>query len=124
MCMSVISGALVNLAGDGRVTGSGFIVDTQGHIITNNHVASEHGKPAITFSDRRRISIGKLVGAFAAGDIAMIQVTIYTERCVQPVELGDSGSKVGQVPSRWVARWPRADCHPRALFRRLTRSDR
>ncbi|MBA3944040.1 MAG: trypsin-like peptidase domain-containing protein [Herpetosiphonaceae bacterium] len=88
-------GALVNLS-DGQVTGSGFIVDTQGHIITNNHVASNLQQITITFSDRTS-GVGKLVGAFAAGDIAVIQAD-HIPNGVQPVELGDSGNlKVGQI---------------------------
>ncbi len=88
-------GALVNLS-DGQVTGSGFIIDTQGHIITNNHVASNLQQITITFSDRTS-GVGKVVGAFAAGDIAVIQAD-HIPNGVQPVELGDSGNlKVGQI---------------------------
>ncbi len=88
-------GALVNLT-DGRVTGSGFVVDAQGHIITNNHVASELQEIVITFADRSTAQ-GRLVGSFELGDIAVVQADRLPDG-LQPAELGDSGTlQVGQL---------------------------
>lgn len=89
------SNAVVNLT-DGRVTGSGFIIDQQGHIITNNHVAGEMQEIQITFADRS-FTTGTLVGTFPEGDIAVVRVDSLPEG-VQPVELGDSAQlQVGQI---------------------------
>jgi 2-alkenal reductase len=86
---------VVNLT-DGQVTGSGFIIDTQGHIITNNHVAGQMQQIQITFADRS-FTTGRLVGTFQEGDIAVVQAE-KLPRSATPVELGDSGAlQVGQI---------------------------
>ncbi len=86
---------VVNLT-DGQVTGSGYIIDTQGHIITNNHVAGEMQQIQITFADRT-FTRGRLVGTFQAGDIAVVQAEKLPQSAT-PVELGDSGAlQVGQI---------------------------
>ena len=86
---------VVNLT-DGQVTGSGFIIDRQGHIITNNHVAGQMQQIQITFADRS-FTTGRLVGTFQAGDIAVVQAAKLPSSAT-PVELGDSGALlVGQI---------------------------
>jgi 2-alkenal reductase len=87
--------AVVNLT-DGQGTGSGFVIDQEGHIVTNHHVAGEMQRIFITFADRS-VSRGELVGTFAEGDIAVVKAERLPEG-VQPVELGDSSIiKVGQI---------------------------
>ena len=86
---------VVNLT-DGRGTGSGFIIDAEGHIITNFHVAGQMQEIFITFADRSTAR-GQLIGAFADGDIAVVQAEELPESAT-PVELGDSGAlQVGQI---------------------------
>ncbi len=86
---------VVNLS-DGNVTGSGYVIDAQGHIITNNHVAAEMQEIYVTFADRSTAQ-GRLVGTFADGDIAIVQVQELPPS-VTPVELGDSGTlQIGQI---------------------------
>ncbi len=86
---------VVNLT-DGQGTGSGFIIDQQGHIITNHHVAGEMQDIFITFADRST-SRGTLVGTFPEGDIAVVRAEQLPEGAT-PVELGDSGAiRVGQI---------------------------
>lgn len=86
---------VVNLS-DGRVTGSGYVIDTQGHIITNNHVAGEMQNIIVTFADQSTAT-GRLVGTFAQGDIAVVKVDQLPAN-VKPVELGDSSQlKIGQI---------------------------
>jgi S1-C subfamily serine protease len=87
--------AVVNLT-DGRSTGSGFIIDTQGHIVTNNHVAGEMQDITITFADNSRTQ-GQLVGTFANGDIAVVRAQELPAG-VEPVALGDSSQvQIGQI---------------------------
>lgn len=87
--------AVVNLT-DGNATGSGFVIDQQGHIVTNNHVAGEMQQIFITFADRS-VSRGQLVGTFPEGDIAVVRAERIPQG-IQPVELGDSASiRVGQI---------------------------
>ena len=86
---------VVNLT-DGRGTGSGFIIDREGHIITNNHVVGQMQEIYITFADRTTAR-GQLVGTFPQGDIAVVRAEQLPPGVV-PVELGDSGTiQVGQI---------------------------
>jgi S1-C subfamily serine protease len=86
---------VVNLT-DGQATGSGFVIDEQGHIVTNHHVAGEMQRIFITFADRS-VSRGELIGTFPEGDIAVVRAERLPEG-IQPVELGDSATiRVGQI---------------------------
>lgn len=86
---------VVNLS-DGRGTGSGFIIDQEGRIITNNHVVATMQEIYITFADRSTTR-GRVIGTFPAGDIAVVQAERLPAGAV-PVELGDSGTlQVGQI---------------------------
>lgn len=87
--------AVVNLT-DGQSTGSGFIIDEQGHIVTNHHVAGEMQYIGITFADGST-SEAALVGTFPQGDIAVVRANRIPEG-VEPVSLGDSANiRVGQI---------------------------
>lgn len=81
---------------DGRVSGSGYVVDEQGHIVTNNHVIAEMQQIFVSFNDGSSAE-ARLVGTFPKGDIAVVQVDPLPEG-VQPVTLGDSSTlRVGQI---------------------------
>jgi 2-alkenal reductase len=54
--------------------GSGVIIDTQGHIITNAHVVDGASQLDVIFSDGSKVS-AKLVGADPVSDIAVLQVS-------------------------------------------------
>jgi S1-C subfamily serine protease len=87
--------AVVNLS-DGQSTGSGFVIDGQGHIITNNHVVEGMAEIGITFGDGSP-GRGTLVGTFPQGDIAVVRAEQLPQG-VQAVELGDSSKvQVGQI---------------------------
>jgi len=87
--------AVVNLT-DGRSSGSGFVIDTQGHIVTNNHVAGEMQNITITFADNSRAQ-GTLVGTFEEGDIAVVRAEELPAG-IEPVALGNSSQlQIGQI---------------------------
>jgi 2-alkenal reductase len=87
--------AVVNLS-SGGATGSGFVIDPQGYIVTNNHVVQGMQRITVTFADRSR-DTAQLVGTFPDGDIAVVKVDQLPVG-VQPVELGDSSHlQIGQV---------------------------
>ena len=87
--------AVVNLS-DQRGSGSGFVIDTQGHIVTNNHVVENMQQINVTFADRTRAQ-GELVGTFPNGDIAVVKVD-QLPAGIEPVTLGDSSRvRVGQI---------------------------
>lgn len=69
-------------------TGTGFIYDSQGHIITNNHVVDGNDALEVVFADGSR-SYAELVGTDVDSDLAVIRVTDIPEN-FPPVALGDS----------------------------------
>jgi len=75
--------------------GSGFVFDSNGHIITNAHVISDAQKIVITFLDGRSYN-AELIGKDQFTDIAVIKVDI-DKSLLQPLFLGDSSQlKVGE----------------------------
>jgi serine protease Do len=77
--------------------GSGFIWDSAGHIVTNNHVVSGASKITVTFSDGSSYD-AKLVGTDADADLAVIQVTNAPAALLKPITVGDSTQvKVGEM---------------------------
>ncbi|WP_119066144.1 S1C family serine protease [Aggregatilinea lenta] len=72
----------------GGGTGTGFVIDEQGHIVTNNHVAGDADNIEVTFIDGT-ILPAELVGHDPDADLAVIQVD-PTLIDLQPVTLADS----------------------------------
>ncbi|MFG2644455.1 trypsin-like peptidase domain-containing protein [Streptomyces sp. NPDC048370] len=71
-------------------TGTGFVLDTQGHILTNNHVvdaAAASGDISVTFSSGETAS-AKLVGKDSGYDLAVVKVTGVSG--LKPLPLGNS----------------------------------
>lgn len=76
-------------------SGSGFVWDTQGHIVTNNHVVANADRLQVTFFDGVTMP-AELVGTDPDSDLAVIKVDPKIAHLV-PVTLGDiSQVKVGQ----------------------------
>ncbi len=76
-------------------TGSGFIYDDAGHIVTNYHVVENAEDIQVTFADGMTIP-AEIVGADPANDLAVIRVD-PTQHSLPPVSLGDSDAlRVGQ----------------------------
>ncbi|MCC6726337.1 MAG: trypsin-like peptidase domain-containing protein [Saprospiraceae bacterium] len=75
-------------------TGSGFIISTDGFIVTNSHVVSGAEKIEVVLQDGREYN-GKLVGDDPATDLALVQINGDGLRAVR---FGDSeGLQVGQL---------------------------
>lgn len=76
--------------------GSGFIWDTAGHIVTNNHVIADADKITVTFADGT-FATGEVVGTDPDSDLAVIKVDAPAN-LLQPVQLADSGQvQVGEL---------------------------
>jgi 2-alkenal reductase len=76
-------------------SGSGFVWDTEGHIVTNNHVVESANRIEVTFADGTTAT-AKVVGTDPDNDLAVIKVDVPAGR-LHPVELGDSDAlHVGQ----------------------------
>jgi 2-alkenal reductase len=74
---------------------SGFVIDKEGHIITNNHVVADATELEVTFADGSVATAG-VVGADPYSDLAVIKVDVDPAR-LTPLPLGDSDQmKVGQ----------------------------
>jgi putative serine protease PepD len=74
---------------DGGGTGSGFVIDNQGHILTNNHVATAGGSSAtLTVELNNGTSLpATIVGADASYDLAVLKITATD---IPPLQFGAS----------------------------------
>jgi len=78
-----------------RGTGSGFIWDDAGHVITNYHVIEGASAATIKLADGRDYQ-ASLVGASPSHDIAVLRIAVDFKR-PPPVPIGTSGDlRVGQ----------------------------
>jgi len=90
---SVVHIAVTTNSGGG--TGSGFVWDDEGHIVTNNHVVEDARRILVTFADDTPVE-AEVVGTDADSDLAVIQVDVPASD-LHPVEPGDSDALcVGQ----------------------------
>ncbi|QDU29894.1 Serine protease Do-like HtrA [Anatilimnocola aggregata] len=77
-------------------TGSGSILDKQGHILTNNHVIEGATEIKVTLYDGETYP-AKLIGSDVPNDIAVLKITAPPDSLI-PVDFGDSSKlKVGQL---------------------------
>ena len=90
-------GARLGLRGSGTSSGSGFLVDDQGHIITNNHVVDGATDIVVRLSDGRTLDAKKL-GASPADDPALIEVEADEVAGIRPLPLTNSSEvRPGQI---------------------------
>ena len=78
-----------------RGTGSGFVWDDQGHIVTNMHVIAGAAEATVKLADGSDYP-ASLVGVSAAHDIAVLKIAL-TDKSLVPVAVGTSDDlRVGQ----------------------------
>lgn len=76
--------------------GSGFVWDTQGHIVTNHHVVEDAHRILVIFSDGTE-AYAETIGADPAADLAVLKID-HDADALTPVTLGDSNAvQVGQL---------------------------
>jgi 2-alkenal reductase len=86
------TGALVDTA-----SGSGFVIDTDGHIVTNNHVVDQADDVRVTFPDGA-VMHADIVGTDLFSDLAVIKVSPPQGYTFTVAELGDSDTlQAGQT---------------------------
>ncbi|MDF2811656.1 MAG: Do family serine endopeptidase [Microvirga sp.] len=56
-----------------QALGSGFVIDSDGHIVTNNHLIEDAAEIQVVFGDRKSLP-AKLVGRDPATDIAVLKI--------------------------------------------------
>ena len=77
----------------GSRLGSGFVYDTNGHVITNNHVTSGGKDLHITFSDGT-IYTGKVIGSDPHSDLAILLIDDVPKEKLFPLTLGNSSNLI------------------------------
>jgi S1-C subfamily serine protease len=76
--------------------GSGFVVDNQGYIVTNDHVVDGATTVRVIFSNGASAT-ARIVGQDPGDDLAVIKVDVSSDR-LHPLAIGDSSAvKVGQL---------------------------
>jgi S1-C subfamily serine protease len=74
--------------GRGVATGSGFVLDDEGYILTNEHVVDGASSVEVSFQEEDGVE-AELVGADASSDLALLKVD-PEEADLTPIALGDS----------------------------------
>jgi S1-C subfamily serine protease len=91
---SVVNIGVYTVRGSGG--GSGFVIDSDGHIVTNNHVVENAEMILVQFADET-VAEAELVGADADSDLAVIRVDVPDD-LLKAVPLADSSAlRVGQL---------------------------
>ncbi|HEY5976719.1 MAG TPA: trypsin-like peptidase domain-containing protein [Solirubrobacterales bacterium] len=78
--------------GGGTATGSGFVIDSDGHLLTNNHVVEGASEITVKLGASDKSYSAEVVGADPATDVALLDVDAPADQ-LHPLALGDS-SKV------------------------------
>jgi S1-C subfamily serine protease len=80
-----------------RGQGSGFVIDTQGHILTNNHVVGDASKIKIVLHNGKTLD-AEIVGTDEENDLGLIKVDPVALSGIKPLTLGDSDAiRPGQL---------------------------
>ena len=79
-----------------QALGSGFVWDTNGDIVTNNHVISGASSIDVTFADGTIVP-AKLVGADPNADLAVVKVNVSSDKLHPVIPADSSQVKVGQI---------------------------
>ncbi|MGV9182114.1 S1C family serine protease [Arcanobacterium canis] len=88
--------AITNSSQEGSSSGSGVIIDSDAHIITNNHVISGAKELVVSLADGR-VFKAKLVGTDPATDLAVIQL-VDAPKDLAFAQMGDSSKVVVGEP--------------------------
>ncbi len=73
-----------------QVTGSGFVIDSAGHVVTNEHVVEGASSATVVFSNGER-EAARVVGSDASTDVAVVELE-HHDRALTPLTLGSSSS--------------------------------
>ena len=80
----------------GVTRGTGFVIDLDGHIITNYHVINHANTVEVLFANGLRAT-AQVIGFDADTDLAVLKVSVPTSR-LQPLVLGSSSDiEIGQI---------------------------
>jgi S1-C subfamily serine protease len=85
--------------GNPAASGSGFVIDAQGHVVTNEHVVAAGNSYKVRFGVNGDPVPAKLLGSDRSNDLAVLQVDpAKAGGALQPLQLGSSqGLKPGEA---------------------------
>jgi len=75
--------------GGGTATGSAFVIDTEGHLLTNAHVVSGASDVQVTLGEDEDPIEAEVVGSDPSTDVAVLKVDAPADE-LQPLPLGDA----------------------------------
>ena len=88
--------AIITTTSTGMGSGSGFVFDKEGHILTNYHVVEGATEVEVDFPNGQKV-FGEVLATDPDSDVAVVKVTV-SEDILFPLRLGDSDKlKVGQM---------------------------
>ncbi len=73
---------------EGAGEGTGFVIDKEGHIVTNYHVAGDVQSLEVDFADGTKV-FGETIGRDLDSDLAVVKVDVPADK-LHPLPLGDS----------------------------------
>jgi S1-C subfamily serine protease len=84
----------LSFPGGGRAaSGSGFVIDDDGHIVTNDHVVADATQYRVRFGDNGDPIVAKLLGTDPSADLALLKIDPKAiKQDIQPLALGASQS--------------------------------
>ncbi|MEW5961637.1 MAG: trypsin-like peptidase domain-containing protein, partial [Chloroflexota bacterium] len=86
--------ALASNPEEGRIVGSGVIVDSYGYIATNNHVVENAGNLSVILADGREV-MAELIAADPSEDLAILKVSLEN---LPAIKWGDASTvRLGQA---------------------------
>ena len=74
---------------DGVATGTGFVIDDDGSIVTNDHVADGGSKVSVRFGEHGKRIDARVIGRDPATDLALLRID-PKQADFEPIPLGDS----------------------------------
>jgi S1-C subfamily serine protease len=75
-------------AGGGEATGTGFVIDRDGHLLTNSHVVGEARQVRLRFGEEKTVT-AQVLGRDVSSDLALLKVDSDAVD-LHPLPLGDS----------------------------------
>ena len=77
--------------GDGTAIGSGFVIDREGHVATNDHVIANARNVSVAFSDGS-VYTAKVIGSDPFSDSAVLELQNVPAEKLVPLPLGNSSN--------------------------------
>lgn len=86
-----VSSGVVFIQAGQNATGSGFVIDDDGHIVTNDHVVEEASQFQVVIGGNPQPVPARLMGKDPSSDLAVLKVDPQDVKGgLKPLELGDS----------------------------------